>query len=59
MLERDIPVDFVAFPDQVIPTKSNHIRPAGIDWGLLPEAKVKAIPLLRGLAEREPASGGT
>ncbi|MEE8198386.1 MAG: 5-formyltetrahydrofolate cyclo-ligase [Thermoplasmata archaeon] len=59
MLQHDIPVDFVAFPDQVIPTKSTHIRPEGIDWDLLPEAKVKAIPSLRGLAEREPASGGT
>lgn len=59
MLEHDIPVDYVAFPDQVLPMKSTHVRPRGIDWDLLPEAKIKAIPLLRNLAERDSASGGT
>ena len=59
MLEHDIPVDFVAFPDQVLRTNSTHVRPDGIDWGRLPEAKIKAIPLLQNLAERDPASGGT
>ncbi len=59
MLEHDIPVDTVVFPDQVLRTKSTHVGPDGIDRGRLLKAKVKAIPLLQNLAERDPASGGT
>ncbi|MFQ5552438.1 MAG: 5-formyltetrahydrofolate cyclo-ligase [Thermoplasmata archaeon] len=48
-LEHDIPVDFVALPDQVHSTNCTHRRPKGVDWDILPEEKIRTIPVLQAL----------
>lgn len=51
----DVPVDAIVTPQRLIQTKTQQPKPDGIYWDLLPEAKVKEIPLLgelRGASDR-------
>lgn len=47
MRSHDTPVDFLITPDRVLAAPSLHPRPRGILWEILPEAKIRAIPILR------------
>lgn len=51
----DIPVDFLVTPDQVVAAPSLYPRPRGILWDLLPDERVRSIPVLR--KERREAGG--
>lgn len=46
VLVHDIPVDFIVTPDEIIATKTSYPRPTGIYWDLLPEEKIREIPVL-------------
>lgn len=58
MRGHDIPLDFAAFPDRIASMEPTHPRPRGIQWDLLPQEKIEAIPILQSLAERGLAPGG-
>jgi len=47
MRAHDIPVDFLVTPDQVVAAPSLYPRPRGILWDLLPEERIRAVPVLR------------
>jgi 5-formyltetrahydrofolate cyclo-ligase len=47
MRAHDIPVDFMIMPDQVVAAPSLYPRPRGILWDLLPDERIRAIPILR------------
>ena len=36
MTPHDVPVDFIATPTRLLPTRTSHSRPQGISWDLLP-----------------------
>jgi 5-formyltetrahydrofolate cyclo-ligase len=56
MRAHDIPVDFVITPDQVVAAPSLYQRPRGIIWDLIPENRIRSIPLLR---KTRPRRAGT
>ncbi|MBI3805342.1 MAG: 5-formyltetrahydrofolate cyclo-ligase [Nitrospirae bacterium] len=45
--EHDIPVDFILTPRKVIVCRSRYPRPKGVEWDLLTEEKIEAIPALK------------
>lgn len=45
----DVPVDYIATPMKLIVAEERPPRPPGILWDLLPEEKLREIPLLREL----------
>lgn len=47
----DIPVDFILTPEKIIECTGRYPRPKGIDWNLLTDEKIEAIPALK---ERKP-----
>lgn len=47
----DVPVDVVVTPERVIRTGATG-RPEGVDWDLLTEDRIEAIPVLRRLRSR-------
>jgi 5-formyltetrahydrofolate cyclo-ligase len=47
MRGHDLPVDFLITPDKVVAAPNLHLRPRGILWGILPDEKILAVPLLR------------
>jgi 5-formyltetrahydrofolate cyclo-ligase len=47
MRGHDIPVDFLATPEQVIAAPSLHPRPRGVIWEILREERILSIPALR------------
>jgi 5-formyltetrahydrofolate cyclo-ligase len=49
MTGHDIPLDLIVTPERVIAPASRPGRPGGVDWSLLTEEKIDAIPLLRRL----------
>lgn len=49
MTDHDIPLDLVVTPTRVLETRTSHGRPEGVDWELLTEEKIDAIPLLQRL----------
>lgn len=46
----DLPVHWIATPEQVIEVDDPPPAPAGIDWAALPDDAMEAMPLLRELA---------
>ncbi|RXG70313.1 Methenyltetrahydrofolate synthase domain-containing protein [Armadillidium vulgare] len=44
--EHDVPIDVIVTPTQIIYTKHTLPKPEGIYWHLLPEEKIKQIPIL-------------
>jgi 5-formyltetrahydrofolate cyclo-ligase len=56
MTDHDIPLTAIATPDGIIDIRPNFKRPKGIDWQILPDEKVAAIPVLKAKqATRKPA----
>ncbi len=54
MSGHDIPLDAVVTPNEVIELKAPYRRPKGIDWKILPQEKIDAIPVLnRKITERK------
>lgn len=49
--KHDIPIDFILTPEETIETNTKFDRPVGIYWGMLPEEKIEAIPILSRLRE--------
>jgi 5-formyltetrahydrofolate cyclo-ligase len=47
MRAHDIPVDFIVTPDQVLAAPSLYPRPRGILWDILPDERIRAVPVLR------------
>jgi 5-formyltetrahydrofolate cyclo-ligase len=47
MRAHDIPVDFIVTPDQVVAAPSLYPRPRGILWDLLPDERIRSMPILR------------
>lgn len=47
MRAHDIPVDFMITPDQVVAAPSLYPRPRGILWDLLPDERIRSMPILR------------
>jgi 5-formyltetrahydrofolate cyclo-ligase len=47
----DVPMDLVVTPERVVQCVSPVDRPEGIDWDVLPEETIDAIPMLRQLQE--------
>jgi 5-formyltetrahydrofolate cyclo-ligase len=47
MRAHDIPVDFMITPDQVVAAPSLFPRPRGILWDLLPDERIRSMPILR------------
>ncbi len=48
----DVPVDIIALPSRIIETRTPYPKPKGIIWELLPEEKIREIPLLQKLRKR-------
>jgi len=48
----DVPVDYIATPTRLIRVEERPPRPPGILWELLPEEKVREIPILQELKAR-------
>jgi 5-formyltetrahydrofolate cyclo-ligase len=48
MAAHDIPLTTIVTPDAVVKLKTPYRRPWGIDWKILPQKKIDAIPLLNG-----------
>lgn len=46
MAGHDVPLDVAATPREVRPLPTIHAKPEGLDWDLLPEDRVAAIPIL-------------
>lgn len=46
MTEHDIPLDVIVTPEEVVRCERRFPRPAGVYWDMLPEEKIKAIPVL-------------
>jgi 5-formyltetrahydrofolate cyclo-ligase len=46
MTEHDIPLSAIVTPDEVVKLKAPYRRPWGIDWKILPQEKIDAIPIL-------------
>jgi 5-formyltetrahydrofolate cyclo-ligase len=49
--EHDLPVSFIATPDEVLEVKHPPRAPRGIDWDLLPEEALQEMPVLAELRE--------
>ncbi len=47
----DVPIDIIATPNRLVVVKERPSRPPGILWNLLPEEKIREIPLLKELKE--------
>jgi 5-formyltetrahydrofolate cyclo-ligase len=47
MTDHDVPVDLIATPRRVVRVVRAYPKPAGIDWRLLSEAQLDAMPPLR------------
>jgi 5-formyltetrahydrofolate cyclo-ligase len=47
MRAHDIPIDFIVTPDQVVAAPSLYPRPRGILWDLLPDERIRSMPILR------------
>ena len=47
----DIPLDFIATPEELIVCDGHLPRPEGIYWDLLPEEKIAEVPVLQRLRE--------
>lgn len=47
MRAHDVPVDFLITPDKVVAVPSLYPRPRGILWNLLPDDRVRSMPVLR------------
>jgi 5-formyltetrahydrofolate cyclo-ligase len=48
----DVPMDVIVTPERVIRTDTPFNRPEGIDWNVLPDKKIDAIPILERLSDR-------
>lgn len=46
MLPHDLPVDYIATPEGVIPCEGAFPRPRGVYWELIPEERLAAVPVL-------------
>ncbi len=49
MKVHDIPVDYIVTPEEIVVTEHKYPKPEGIYWELLPEEKLRNIPILRKL----------
>lgn len=47
MCGHDIPLDAIVTAHEMIEIKPPHRRPKGIDWKILPQEKIEAIPVIR------------
>ncbi len=47
MNRHDIPLTAIVTPQEIIGTKSRYRRPKGIDWKILPQEKIDAMPVLK------------
>jgi 5-formyltetrahydrofolate cyclo-ligase len=47
MTRRDVALDYIATPQEVIATEQRYGQPAGIYWDELPTEKLAAVPVLR------------
>jgi 5-formyltetrahydrofolate cyclo-ligase len=47
MRAHDVPVDFLITPEQVVAAPTLYPRPRGILWNLLPDERIRAMPILR------------
>ena len=47
----DVPMDLIATPERLIRTGTALDRPAGIDWAVLDEERIREIPVLERLLE--------
>ena len=47
MRAHDMPVDFLVTPEQVMAAPTLYPRPRGILWDLLPDERIRSIPVLR------------
>jgi 5-formyltetrahydrofolate cyclo-ligase len=47
MSSHDIPLSAVVMPTQAIGVEARRPRPKGIDWKILPQQKIDAIPVLK------------
>jgi 5-formyltetrahydrofolate cyclo-ligase len=47
MTEHDIPLSVIVTPNEVIEVEAPYRRPRGIDWTILPQEKIDAIPVLK------------
>ena len=47
MTEHDIPLTAIVTPNAIIETKARYRLPKGIDWKILPQEKIDAIPVLK------------
>jgi 5-formyltetrahydrofolate cyclo-ligase len=43
----DVPMDLLVTPERVVRTHSRFERPDGLDWDVLPDEKIDAIPILQ------------
>lgn len=57
MTDHDIVLDVIATPERVVEVDADRDGPAGVDWSLLSEEKIRSIPLLQRL-RREAGAGG-
>jgi 5-formyltetrahydrofolate cyclo-ligase len=47
MTDHDIPLTAIATPEAIIDINPHCERPNGIDWDILPDEKIDAIPVLK------------
>lgn len=47
MTRRDVALDYIATPQEVIATEQRYGQPARIYWDELPTEKLAAVPVLR------------
>jgi 5-formyltetrahydrofolate cyclo-ligase len=52
MMPHDIPVDYIATPEALIETGTTFPRPSGLQWDILDEGQIGAIPILQVLRAR-------
>ncbi|XP_067010986.1 methenyltetrahydrofolate synthase domain-containing protein [Anabrus simplex] len=55
--EHDVPVDIIVTPTQVIRVSQRLPKPKGIIWSILSSRRLKEMPILQELREREMAEG--
>lgn len=55
----DLSVDFIVTPDQVIETHTPYPKPQGLDWRLVDDEDLKAMPVLARLREKRWETLGT
>lgn len=55
--DHDISLDLIVTPERVVETTGGASQPAGVDWSLLTDEKIRSIPLLQRLRE-EAGTGG-